>query len=288
MNVLVIGANGQLGSEIKALQQQYKHWKFLFADLPEVDITNKEAVEQYIVAHNVNAMVNCAAYTAVDKAETDIETATKVNELGPKLLAALSKQYQLKFVHISTDFVFKGDYYLPYTEDDETSSESVYGITKRNGELKALEAYPETVVIRTAWLYSQFGNNFVKTMRTLGKDRTSLNVVYNQIGTPTWAADLALVVLTVLSKLEQGENLKGVYHYSNEGVASWYDFAVEIMKLSNLDCKVFPIEAIDYPTPAPRPAFSVLNKKKIKKDLAIDIPYWKESLVKCIQLLETN
>lgn len=282
MNILVTGANGQLGNEIKKLVSQYPDWQFNFVDLPELDITNKEQVENRIVMAGINVIVNCAAYTAVDKAESDIEIAEAVNATGPGILAQLASKHQLKLIHVSTDFVFDGQSCLPYKEEDSTKPISGYGSTKLKGEQLVLENNPQSIIIRTSWLYSQHGNNFVKTMQRLGREREQLTVIFDQIGTPTWAADLAHTCLMILADPEAGKSKTGIYHFSNEGVASWYDFAVEIMKQSNINCRVLPIETKDYPTPAKRPAYSVMNKSKIKRTFDIAIPHWKESLAKCI------
>ncbi len=285
MNILITGSNGQLGNEIKQLAFNYNNWNFIYKDLPDLDITNKALLENLIKEESIHAIVNCAAYTAVDPAESNQEIAHAVNVLGAKNLAKLSKLYNIKLIHISTDFVFDGKHYLPYKETDQPNPLSVYGNTKLEGEQKVLAECSNSIIIRTAWLYSSFGANFVKTMQKLGAERDQLNVIFDQVGTPTYAADLAQALLQMLSQLENGATHTGIYHYSNEGVASWYDFAVEIMSLSNLKCTVHPIETFQYPTPAPRPSFSVLNKEKIKNDFGIEIPHWKSSLKKCIQIL---
>ena len=272
-NILVIGCNGQLGNEIRLLLSDA-----VFADAETLDITDETAVNKFVKEHNIETIVNCAAYTAVDKAEDDAELAKNVNELGPKNLAKTG----CKIIHISTDYVFDGSNCKPYTPDDETNPVSVYGKTKLAGE-KAVEEFADKyVIIRTAWLYSSFGNNFVKTMRRLGEERETLNVVCDQTGTPTYAKDLAEAIVKIIPKLNK-EN-SGVYHFSNEGTCSWYDFAVEIMSLSNLNCKVSPILSVDYPTKATRPFYSVLDKSKLKKTFNITIPHWKESLVSCLKL----
>ncbi|PTN02871.1 dTDP-4-dehydrorhamnose reductase [Mangrovibacterium marinum] len=287
MHILITGSNGQLGTEIKKLVTQYPDWQFSFADLPELDITNQEQLEGRIQSDKITAIINCAAYTAVDKAESDIETAEAVNATGPAILAQLAAKHQLLFIHISTDFVFDGKSCLPYTEDQPTNPICVYGSTKLKGEQLVLEYNPQAVIIRTSWLYSAHGNNFVKTMQRLGADREQLTVIFDQIGTPTWAADLAQTCLQVLADPETGKSKTGIYHFSNEGIASWYDFALEIMQQSGLQCRVLPIETKDYPTPAKRPAFSVMNKAKIKQTFGITIPHWKESLEKCIEELSS-
>lgn len=286
MNILVTGANGQLGTELQNKTASYTHWKFFFCDRKTLDITNKEAVETFVRENNITAIINCAAYTAVDKAESEQESAYQINVTGAGNLALVASEKELNLIHISTDFVFDGKQQVPYTETDIPNPLGVYGRTKHEGENEVLKICPNAIVIRTSWLYSAYAANFVKTMQRLGKERTQLGVVADQVGTPTWTGDLADALLDILVNLEQGNTRKGIYHYSNEGVASWYDFAVEIMSLSNIDCKVNPIETKAYPLPAPRPSFSVLNKSKIKKDFTLKIPHWKISLKKCIEQLQ--
>ena len=290
MNILVTGSNGQLGSEIKDLVTNYKDFNFFFRDLPELNICDAEALTSFIVDKNINAVINCAAYTAVDKAEKDVDIAEKVNSEGVLNLVNAVQKVQGKLIHISTDYVFDGNNFLPYKESDPVSPIGVYGKTKRAGELAVLNSSIDAIVIRTSWLYSAYGNNFVKTMLKLGHDRDELGVIFDQVGTPTNASDLAKTCLDILSD-KSSENISAngkIYHYSNEGVASWYDFATAIMELGSLDCKVRPIETKDYPTPAKRPHYSVLNKTKIKTDFNIEIPYWRDSLDKCIEKLKLN
>jgi len=282
MNILITGSNGQLGNEIKKNALNYKSWNFIYRDLPELDITNLDQIKSLIQEENIKAIINCAAYTAVDPAESNKELAYAVNVEGAKNLAIAASDCNAKLIHISTDFVFDGKYHLPYIESDLPNPLSIYGKTKLEGEQAVLETLPSSIVIRTAWLYSVFGNNFVKTMQCLGKEREKLSVIFDQVGTPTWAGDLAQTILIILKQLDEGNSKKGIYHFSNEGVASWYDFAVEIIGLSKIECRVLPIETKEYPTPAPRPAYSVLNKSKIKSDFGISIPHWKESLKNCI------
>jgi dTDP-4-dehydrorhamnose reductase len=289
MRVLITGSNGQLGSEIKEIATKYSKLDFIFKDLPELDICNFEALQAFIMDNNINAVINCAAYTAVDKAEEDAEIAEKVNSKGVINIVNAIQTVNGKLIHISTDYVFDGDHFLPYKETDPVSPIGVYGETKREGELAVLNSDIEAIVIRTSWLYSAYGNNFVKTMLRLGNEKEKLNVIFDQVGTPTYAADLAEACLEILSKNDAKINSKGnVYHFSNEGVASWYDFAIAIMKMGNIDCKVMPIETKDYPTLAKRPHYSILNKAKIKNDFGIKIPYWRDSLVKCIGKLTSN
>lgn len=265
--VLVTGANGQLGNEVKKLLPNA-----IFTDAHALDITDLDAVKKFVSNNLIDIVVNCAAYTAVDKAESDFELAKKVNEIGPRNLALSGA----KIVHISTDYVFDGKNYQPYLPEDEANPISVYGCTKRNGEIAVLENSKVAVIIRTAWLYSAHGSNFVKTMRKLGAERESLNVVTDQIGSPTFAGDLAQAIVKILPMMN--ENNKGIYHYTNEGVCSWYDFATEIMDLSGLACKINPVPSSAYPTKAARPFYSVLSKEKIKKVFGLEIPHWKKSL----------
>ena len=272
---LVIGANGQLGSELHNILGD----KATYVDVAELDITNAGDVKTFFADKTFDAIINCAAYTAVDKAETDVELATKINVDGVLNLA----KSNLPIIHISTDYVFDGKSYKPYSEDDTTNPKSVYGVTKLAGEKAVMENAKTAIIIRTSWLYSEFGNNFVKTMKRLGAEKESLNVIFDQVGTPTYAADLAQAIVDILPQIKTGA--KEIYHYSNEGVCSWYDFATEIMNLSDLKCKVNPIEGKDYPTAATRPFYSVLNKQKIKNDFNIEINHWKESLIKCLNKL---
>jgi dTDP-4-dehydrorhamnose reductase len=281
MNILITGANGQLGNSIRKIAATYPSCHFLFTDVPEVDITDITLLEQLIQTNNIQAVINCAAYTAVDKAETDIELAQKINMDGPRNLATAAKKANIKLIHVSTDYVFNGKNNLPLKETDPTDPIGVYGKTKLNGEIAVKESECNALVIRTAWLYSEFGGNFVKTMLRLGKEREELSVVYDQIGTPTYATDLAIAILDLLQKGFSGYTL---YHYSNEGVISWYDFAKAIFDLSGIQIKLNAIESSEYPTPAKRPAYSVLSKKKIK-DAGIQVPYWRDSLIECLKIL---
>ena len=290
MNILVTGSNGQLGSEIKDLVINYKDYNFFFMDLPELNICNVDALDRFILNKKINAVINCAAYTAVDLAEEDLVIAEQVNANGVLNLVNALEKVDGKLIHISTDYVFDGNNFLPYKESDPVSPIGVYGKTKRAGELVILNSSIDALVIRTSWLYSAFGNNFVKTMLKLGHERDELGVIFDQVGTPTYACDLAKTCLDILlDKSSENISVKGkIYHYSNEGVTSWYDFAKAIMELGSIDCKVRPIETKDYPTPAKRPHFSVLNKTKIKKDFNIEIPYWRDSLDKCVEKLKSN
>ncbi len=279
--ILVTGANGQLGSEIRELAKDSEN-RYFFTDAKELDITDIKALESFIDKNEIDTIINCAAYTAVDKAESDIERADMVNHKAVMYMAKVSKDRGIKFIHVSTDYVFDGKNYKPYVEDDKPNPQSVYGKTKLDGEKALFEISPKnSIIIRTSWVYSSYGNNFVKTMLKLGKERDELGVIYDQIGTPTYARDLAKAILQIIPKI-QNSKLK-IYHYSNEGVLSWYDFAKEIMKMAKLECKINPLESFEYPTPAPRPYFSILNKAKIKKEFDITVPYWKDSLFDCIK-----
>lgn len=282
-NILVTGSNGQLGSEIKELSSNYDY-NFFFTDRTNLDITNEDEIKTFIKTNSIDAIINCAAYTAVDKAESDVEMCDKVNRKAVKKLAKLAKENSIKLVHISTDYVFDGKAYKPYIEEFQTKPQGVYGQTKLDGEIEMLNINPHnSIIIRTSWVYSSYGANFVKTMLKLGKDRDELGVIFDQVGTPTYAADLAKTILEILPKI-QNEKVE-IYHYSNEGVLSWYDFAQEIMKMAKIECKVNPIETFQYPTPAKRPHYSLLNKAKIKKDFNIEVPYWKDSLDRCLRKL---
>ena len=287
MNILVTGSNGQLGSEIKDLAASYKNFNFFFRDLPALDICNSNQLDVFFAENKIHTVINCAAYTAVDKAEQDTDIAEKVNSEGVLNLVNAVEKVQGKLIHISTDYVFDGNSFLPYQESDEVNPIGVYGNTKRSGELAVLNADIDGIVIRTSWLYSVYGNNFVKTMLKLGRERDELGIIFDHVGTPTNASDLAKTCLDILAYNQQVKiNSKGnLYHFSNEGVASWYDFAVTIMELGKVVCHLKPIETRDYPTLAKRPYFSVLNKSKIKKDFEIEILYWRDSLAASIAKL---
>ena len=285
MRVLITGSNGQLGSEIRELAANYKKLDIVFKDLSGLDICNFNLLQSFIIDNNINAVINCAAYTAVDKAEQNAEIAEDVNSKGVLNLVNALKSVNGKLIHISTDYVFNGAHFMPYNESDSVSPIGVYGETKRGGELAVINSALDAIVIRTSWLYSFYGNNFVKTMLRLGKQKEELSVIFDQVGTPTYARDLAKTCLEILcggSSVNISKN-GNLYHYSNEGVASWYDFAISIMKIGGENCKVKPILTKDYPTLAKRPQYSVLNKSKIKTDFKIEIPYWRDSLKDCIE-----
>jgi len=290
MRVLITGSNGQLGSEIKELASDYENLECVFKDLPELDICDAEVLNTFIIDQHINAVINCAGYTAVDKAEEEALIAKKVNSKGVLNLANALKKVDGKLIHISTDYVFDGNHSQPYKESDPVSPIGVYGQTKRAGELAVLNGSIDAIVIRTSWLYSVYGNNFVKTMLRLGNEKKSIQVVSDQKGTPTYAKDLAKMCLDILSDASSTNLSKkgSLYHYSNEGVTSWYDFSVAIMELGNIDCKVIPIETKDYPTQARRPLYSVLDKSKIKSDFKVTIPHWRDSLANCIKKINHN
>ena len=282
MNILITGCNGQLGNEIQLLQAQYAQHTWFNTDVNELDITDKAAIERFVEANEIDGIVNCAAYTAVDKAESDPQLARKLNADAPAFLAEAVAKRGGWMVQVSTDYVFNGTKHTPYVETDEPCPNSVYGQTKLEGEQAVSKLCPNAMIIRTAWLYSEFGNNFVKTMIRLGREREQLGVIFDQVGTPTYAHDLAMVIMTAIDK-----GIKpGVYHFSNEGVTSWYDFTKSIHRLSGINtCQVSPLHTAEYPTPACRPAYSVLDKTKIKAAYGIEIPHWEESLAKCIAKL---
>jgi dTDP-4-dehydrorhamnose reductase/dTDP-4-dehydrorhamnose 3,5-epimerase len=273
--ILVTGGNGQLGTILSKYLPNA-----LFTSSKDLDITNEKDIIDFVKSHNIETIINCAAYTAVDNAEDNIELSTAVNANGPLYLAKTGA----KIIHISTDYVFDGKGHKPYSTDDKANPISVYGKTKLAGEKAVSDNANIYVIIRTSWLYSNYGKNFLKTMRSLGKVKESVSVVYDQIGTPTYADDLAEAIIKIIPHLKKENN--GIYHFTNEGVCSWYDFATEIMEQSNLKCKVCPISSFDYPTKANRPFYSVLDKSKIKKKFGIEISHWKEGLKKCIKQLE--
>ncbi len=283
--VLVTGANGQLGSEIRKISGLFPEMEFNFTDVAELDITNPWAVADFLTINKPQFLVNCAAYTAVDKAETDVETATLLNATAVGILAEQSAEVGCKMIHVSTDYVFNGRGPRPYKEDDRVDPQSVYGKTKLEGETLCIKNNPESIIIRTSWLYSCFGNNFVKTMVRLGNEKTELGVIADQIGSPTNAADLARAILTIISSIISAEKpfASGIYHYSNEGVASWYDFTKAIFDIAEINCLVKPIASEDYPSSVKRPPYSVMNKSKIKLIFGLQIPHWRDSLVEYFQ-----
>jgi dTDP-4-dehydrorhamnose reductase len=320
--ILVTGKNGQLGQSLINIVSQRSstidhRLSFDFVGRDELDLANPESVERFFVDNRFDAIINCAAYTAVDKAESEPGLADQINHLAVKQLAEIAKQQDATLIHISTDYVFNGQNYKPYIESDETDPQSVYGTTKLKGEQAFLEVNPKGCIIRTSWVYSEYGNNFVKTMLRLGKEKDQLSIIFDQVGTPTYAGDLAEVILQIIDRAviarsasdvaiyESSRGLKmdrhamlamtegdvpteksEIFHFSNEGVCSWYDFAKAIFGYAKIPCVVLPIETKNYPTPATRPHYSLLNKAKIKQAFNLSIPYWKDSLQTCIKRLQ--
>lgn len=283
---LITGANGQLGNEIRRIANIDELNSYIFTDIQDLDIADLNAICNFVEINKPDFIINCAAYTAVDKAEDNIALCTKINCEAVKNIANAAKANGAKVIHVSTDYVYGGNAKKPYSESDETNPKSVYGITKLNGEKRLLEILPnDSVIIRTSWLYSTYGNNFVKTMIQLGKERESVNVVGDQQGTPTYARDLAKVIIAIA---EAKEFVAGIFNYSNEGECSWFDFACEIHHYAGIKCNVNAITTDEYPTKAQRPAYSVMDKSKIKRTYGIDIPEWKKSLKDCIELLNID
>jgi len=282
MNILITGCNGQLGNEMQVLEKENPQHTYFNTDVAELDITDQQAVEAFVTENPIDGIVNCAAYTAVDKAEDNEPLCQRLNAEAPAYLAHAVGQRGGWMIQISTDYVFDGTHHTPYTEDEDTCPNSVYGRTKLVGELNVQKLCERSMVIRTAWLYSTFGNNFVKTMIRLGQEKPELGVIFDQIGTPTYARDLAVVIFTAINQGIQ----PGIYHFSDEGVISWYDFTKAIHRLAGITtCHVRPLHTAEYPTPARRPHYSVLDKTKIKQTYGIEIPYWEESLKDCIEKL---
>lgn len=285
--ILVTGCRGQLGNEIQQISSQYKDiCNFYFTDREELDITNKSQIFEFVEKYKITTIINCAAFTAVDKAEGEVELCDLLNHLAPGYLAEAMSKVNGEMVQVSTDYVFDGCGHIPYLETDLTNPQTVYGVTKLQGEQDVLKNCKNSMVVRTAWLYSTYGNNFVKTMIRLGRERDTLGVIFDQIGTPTYARDLARVIMTAVVMGIQ----PGVFHFTNEGVCSWFDFAKEIHALAGImKCNVKPLHTEEYPTPAKRPNYSVLDKKKIKSTYHIEIPWWKDSLKECVdRLLKTE
>jgi dTDP-4-dehydrorhamnose reductase len=284
INILITGANGQLGNELQVLFPQYQAFHFFATDIDTLDLCNKKETEQFIEQNAIHYVVNCAAYTAVDRAEDEAELCYKINRDAVRNLAEAA-QGKARIIHVSTDYVFDGKATIPYKETDATHPQSVYGKSKEAGETALLKQAPESLIIRTAWLYSSFGNNFVKTMIRLGKEKTSLNIVSDQTGTPTYAADLAKAILDIIVFSENTQTFaSGIYHYSNEGITTWFDFTKKIFRLSGITtCRLNPIPASGYPTKAIRPMYSVLDKTKIKETFHLTVPGWEESLERCLR-----
>ena len=282
MKILITGCNGQLGNEMQLLEEKNPQHTYFNTDVAELDITDQKAIETFVEKHEIDGIVNCAAYTAVDKAEDNLVLCTKLNATAPEYLAAAIEKRGGWIIQISTDYVFDGTNHTPYVESDPVCPNSVYGRTKLSGEEAVRKTCRRMMIIRTAWLYSTFGNNFVKTMIRLGKEKPELGVIFDQIGTPTYARDLAVVIFAAIN---QGI-VPGIYHFSNEGVISWYDFTKAIHRIAGITtCHVRPLHTSEYPTPAKRPHYSVLDKTKIKQTYALEIPYWEESLAECVKQL---
>lgn len=279
MNILITGCNGQLGTEMRLLSASHPLHTYFFTDVQELDITNREAIRSFVQEHAIDLIVNCAAYTNVDKAEEDESTARLINAQAVENLGAVGA----KVIHISTDYVFSGDEHMPCREEDSVAPRTAYGRTKLEGEQLLLAVCPDAIIFRTAWLYSPFGNNFVKTMLHYGQERDELRVVFDQIGTPTYAADLAVAIFAAI---ESPEWHAGIYHFTNEGVCSWFDFTVEILRQAGVQCKVTPILSSEYQYKTPRPHYSVLDKSKIKRTFGISIPYWTDGLSRCLSHLK--
>lgn len=285
MKLLITGAYGQLGNEMRVALERYPHLESIFTDVDTLDITDKNAVDAFVALHKPNVLINCAAYTAVDKAEDDLALCYKINCDAVRNLGEVAQAHSMMVIHVSTDYVFDGTGHIPYTEDMAVSPTNVYGKSKLAGERELRKACPGAIIIRTSWLYSGFGNNFVKTMLRLGSERSQLKVIFDQIGTPTYAADLADSMLQII---DSEKFVPGIYHFSNEGVCSWYDFTKMIFKLANVECEVLPIESKDYAVRTPRPHYSVLNKSKLKSTYNQTIPYWMDGLERCLHVLQSQ
>ena len=287
MNILVTGCNGQLGNEFQKIARFDIEHNWLFTDIDTLDICNEDSIKHFFTENNVEICINCAAYTAVDKAENDKNTAKKINAFAVKKLANVCKSHNSLLIHISTDYVFDGSSVRPYLEDDEVSPNSIYGKTKAEGEQYIIKSGCSYIIVRTSWLYSSFGNNFVKTMLRLGSERQFVNVVDDQNGNPTWAYDLACAILLLIRRF--GNNgVKEIFNYSNEGTIPWSNFAEAIFYIGNKNCEIRPISTEEYGSKAKRPSFSALDKSKIKAYTGIKIPFWRESLIKCIEEIRNN
>lgn len=289
MTILVTGSKGQLGSELQALHQQYKNYNWLFTDKEELDITDEKTVEEFFAQHKIDWIINAAAYTAVDKAETEKDVAYLVNADAVKFLAKASHKHHAKFIHISTDYVFDGTHNKPYIETDKTNPQSIYGASKLLGEQYALQENPDSIIIRTSWVYSEYGKNFVKTMMRLMQEKDKIGVVNDQFGSPTYASDLAKAIVTIIDYCEKNQQIySGIYHYCNTGIITWYDFAIAIKELIKSNCIVETISTDQYPTPANRPPYSVLDTQKICRTFALQIPNWEGGLKNCIQKISNK
>jgi dTDP-4-dehydrorhamnose reductase len=286
-NILVTGGNGQLGSSLRNISGSFPDFSLSFIDFEDLDLTNSDRVFEFFQSRQTDYIINCAAYTAVDQAEVQQEAAFKVNSGIPQLLARVADLHKIRLIHISTDYVYDGTLSLPHSENETPGPASVYAHSKLEGE-KSLWNHPLAIIIRTSWLYGEFGKNFLKTMLKLGKERKELGMVFDQTGTPTYSGDLAKTIMEIIAFSGKKEFMPGIYNYSNEGVCSWYDFAVEIMLQGGRDCTVRPIRTAEYPLPAKRPEYSVLDKSKIKRTFEIKIPYWKDSLSTALANLKKN
>ncbi len=285
--ILVTGVNGQLGQSLMLISVKYPQYQFSFTGRDDLDLSRTDSITDYFQQNRFDYIINCAAYTAVDNAESEPELADKINHIAVKKLAEVAKEHEATLVHISTDYVFDGTSHRPYIETDNTNPQSVYGASKLKGEKAIQEIKPKGCIIRTSWVYSEFGNNFVRTMLELGQDREQLSVIFDQVGSPTYAKDLAQAIMTIVQSNQLNDSSETeIYNYSNEGVCSWYDFARTIFEIKGITCAVSAIETKDYPTAATRPHYSVLNKAKIKQVFNIAIPYWKVSLAECIGNIE--
>ncbi|MBD3767907.1 MAG: dTDP-4-dehydrorhamnose reductase [Gammaproteobacteria bacterium] len=294
--LLITGKSGQLGQSFAKLVNEYPQYDFIFLGREQLDLSQPDSLERALESIEFDTIINCAAHTAVDKAESEPELADAINHQSVKQLAQIAKQRNVALIHISTDYVFDGKNHKPYIETDPVDPQSIYGLTKLKGEQALHRINPKGCIVRTSWVYSEFGNNFVKTMLRLGKERDQLGIIFDQVGSPTYATDLARALLELLKQIgteddksdNQTDEVLPIYHYSNEGVCSWYDFAKAIFELAELTVKVNPIETKDYPTPAKRPHYSLMNKAKIKQDFGLDIPYWKDSLQACLNELQNT
>lgn len=286
--VLVTGSNGQLGKELQFWASNYPEIDFTFTDVEELNITKNDAIENFVKQHNFDFIINCAAYTAVDKAETDKDNAFLINTIAVDFLVDAAQSIGATLIHISTDYVFDGESNKPYQEESRTFPQSTYGETKHEGEKLILFSAVDAMIIRTSWLYSTYGNNFVKTMLRLGGEKDEINVIFDQVGTPTYARDLGKAIIDIITKYnkDKKESKREIYHYTNEGVASWFDFASEIFRQKQINCKVNAVDSSAFPTPAKRPHYSVLNKGKIKADYNIEIPHWVDSLKQMLTDIE--
>ena len=284
-NILVTGANGQLGSSLQKIQSAYGDYVFYFTDIDTLDIGDKQQLAGFIASNDIHYLLNCAAYTAVDKAEDDRDNCMRINCDAVRTIGEVASAKNVKVVHVSTDYVFDGAATRPYREEDQTNPQSFYGQSKLEGEIALQKVCSDAAIIRTSWLYSEYGANFVKTMLRLGKERTEIKVVCDQTGSPTYAEDLAVAMMAMV---KHKPFAAGIYHFADEGVCSWYDFTVKIMELARLNCRVYPIQTHEYPTRATRPAYSVLDKGKIKTTCNLSIPRWEESLERCLTFLPTH